>query len=45
MTALNENTVPQQSSQAWWTCEHCGLQLSFKEVCSSGGHDCGEGAC
>lgn len=25
---------------AYWKCEHCGLELTFKEVCQSSGHDC-----
>lgn len=23
---------------AWWKCPNCGLELSFEEVCQSGGH-------
>ena len=23
---------------AWWKCPKCGLELSYKEVCESGGH-------
>lgn len=26
----------------WWKCTHCGLELTFKQICESGGHDCQE---
>lgn len=25
---------------AYWKCTNCGLELSHKEVCESGGHNC-----
>ena len=25
-------------SEAYWKCPNCGLELSFEEVCKSGGH-------
>lgn len=28
--------------KAWWKCDKCGLELTFEEVCQSGGHICEE---
>jgi len=38
---LKERVI-EAEKRPYWKCTKCGLELTFEEVCQSGGHNCEE---
>lgn len=34
--------IQEAENRPYWKCTKCGLELTFEEVCQSGGHNCEE---